>query len=691
MVYSDDGKTLTLTAAYTDSSLLDCEDTVETIDASKVKQRITLWGTSGANLLIAGSKGSYLWGRGGNDILRGGSGVDTFRYYGDEGNDTIENYQSGKDIISIGSSLFSGDVKSAIVSGSDVVFSIGDGLLTVKNGKGKSLKYTIGNMAASSAVFKSGMYIYDSKTNKFVSDYIYNAPPKLPKGLSYNADYTTLTASPAYKSKYIHASDYEESVIEIDGSAQKKKITIYGNSNSNVLRAGRAGSYLWGQAGDDILYGGAGVDNFRFYGDEGNDTVYDYQENRDIISLGNTTYGSLTAATVDGDDVILTIGNGKLTIKGAKGKCLKIIDGNDRTSVTRFSAGTAQYDTETGLFDENAVNIYQKPPAGLAYNAAKTTLTGKASFQGSTIDGQYFYSTVKSINASALRHGVSIYAAANNTAITGSRYADEIHVGTSIEKITVKGGNGNDSIYGGTGTNYLYGGAGNDELLAGTGYNLLDGGNGSDTLYGGFGTNILKGGNGDDFIVGNEKEFSSVGHDDDVNELYGGAGNDYIKGGDYAISNKICGGAGNDYLISGSFSKDVLKGEAGNDRLYGSAGDTLWGGAGKDTMVGSGSGGTIFWFANLSEMKGDNVSNYSDTDVLHFDVTRKVLDLDAIYQNYNLGNTSGKNTISLSGETLTITDKAKRKYTMTFSGSTADYYSGSITLENRTQKYTFNF
>ena len=111
------------------------------------------------------------------------------------------------------------------------------------------------------------------------------------------------------------------------------------------------------------------------------------------------------------------------------------------------------------------------------------------------------------------------------------------------------------------GTSKLYGGNGDDIITGSTGITYLYGEAGNDTLTGGAGTNYL----------------------------YGGAGNDYIKGGDYAISNYICGGAG------------------------------------KDTMVGSGSGGTIFWFANLSEIKGDNVSNYSDTDVLHFDVTSKVL------------------------------------------------------------------
>ena len=141
--------------------------------------------------------------------------------------------------------------------------------------------------------------------------------------------------------------------------------------------------------------------------------------------------------------------------------------------------------------------------------------------------------------------------------------------------------------------------------------------------------------------------------------------------------NNLYGGAGNDQLVGGS-GTNLLKGEAGNDVIKGGSGEnTLWGGAGKDTLTG-GTGKNTFYFASLGEMSGDTITNLKGSDNLYFNVKQAALDLDAIYQNYDLGKTSGKNTISLTGETLTLTDKGNRKYTMTLAGG----YTGSINLEN---------
>lgn len=61
-------------------------------------------------------------------------------------------------------------------------------------------------------------------------------------------------------------------------------------------------------------------------------------------------------------------------------------------------------------------------------------------------------------------------------------------------------GHGNDTLIGGSRTDYLYGGGGNDTLRGGGDNDYLHGGPGNDTLYGGQGYNFLDGGPGNDYL-----------------------------------------------------------------------------------------------------------------------------------------------------------------------------------------------
>ena len=92
-----------------------------------------------------------------------------------------------------------------------------------------------------------------------------------------------------------------------------------------------------------------------------------------------------------------------------------------------------------------------------------------------------------------------------------------------------------------------------------------DGNDGDDRLYGESGTDTLEGGKGDDRLYGGSG----------IDWLFGDAGNDTLEGG-RGIDNMF-GGSGN----------DTLEGGSGNDGLTGGAGeDSLSGGAGTDVCVG---------------------------------------------------------------------------------------------------------
>lgn len=107
-------------------------------------------------------------------------------------------------------------------------------------------------------------------------------------------------------------------------------------------------------------------------------------------------------------------------------------------------------------------------------------------------------------------------------------------------------GGGNDSLKGGEGDDDLFGNDGND---------TLKGENGTDDLYGGDGDDFIRGGNGIDFING----------DAGADNLGGGAGDDFIYGGD--DNDTITGGNGNDYIY-GDGGDNQLNGGNGNDYIF---------------------------------------------------------------------------------------------------------------------------
>ncbi|BDI15804.1 hypothetical protein ANSO36C_16060 [Nostoc cf. commune SO-36] len=178
---------------------------------------------------------------------------------------------------------------------------------------------------------------------------------------------------------------------------------------------------------------------------------------------------------------------------------------------------------------------------------------------------------------------------------------DIITIDTSISA-NLKGGKGNDKLYGSSINDILYGEAGDDEL---------EGGDGIDQLYGGTDNDTLSGG------AGNDKLFGEGGND----ILYGEAGNDELEGGDGidklygGIDNdRLYGGAGNDKLF-GEDGRDLLLGDAGDDELVGGAdADTLYGGSDTDTLYGGADDDKL-----LGEAGNDFIDGATEIDTVSYD------------------------------------------------------------------------
>ena len=176
--YTVSGTAITLGADFTgdmDSSTF--MPTVETIDGSAAEGLVNITGNTQGNTIYAGKAGGTLnggagddtiYGGTGNDTLTGGTGNDTFVYANGGGTDTIKDYTVGEDTIEI----TSGSVSSTMVSDEDVVFTVGEGSVTVEGASGKtiSLKDWRGSYTVSGTEIKLGSnFTGDMDANAYLS------------------------------------------------------------------------------------------------------------------------------------------------------------------------------------------------------------------------------------------------------------------------------------------------------------------------------------------------------------------------------------------------------------------------------------------------------------------------------------------------------------------------------------------
>jgi Ca2+-binding RTX toxin-like protein len=165
----------------------------------------------------------------------------------------------------------------------------------------------------------------------------------------------------------------------------------------------------------------------------------------------------------------------------------------------------------------------------------------------------------------------------------------------NIERVSVMGGSGDDSLRGMDSRDTLLGGAGDDTLDGGDGGDTMEGGDGVDTVtYADFETkgegvdvdlalNRAQFGITVDRLVGIERVIGTKGYD----TLDGGAGDDTLYGGN--ADDTMSGGSGGADLLFGDRGFDTLRSTGGADTLDGGSGDdqiTITSGAGARVVHG---------------------------------------------------------------------------------------------------------
>jgi Ca2+-binding RTX toxin-like protein len=168
----------------------------------------------------------------------------------------------------------------------------------------------------------------------------------------------------------------------------------------------------------------------------------------------------------------------------------------------------------------------------------------------------------------------------------------EMH-GHRVDADKIRGGQGDDSLWGYGGNDRIEGGSGNDNHIGGPGNDILTDTFGDDNMKGGLGNDAIKAGAGDDLLLaGHGHDFVNTGND--FKTLFAGTGDDVVLGGNGRDT--VFGGEGDDWIQGGAHA-DLLQGDnanqfqndpnGGNDVVDGGAGnDDTEGEGGEDVLIG---------------------------------------------------------------------------------------------------------
>ncbi|MBO6885205.1 MAG: Hint domain-containing protein [Marivita sp.] len=333
--------------------------------------------------------------------------------------------------------------------------------------------------------------------------------------LALNADQAALTAKPitslSLNSVLVDNGDMGADRIAgdfktvVDGTIGSDTITLTSgyvdaegdaiSTGDDFVLAGDGDDFVNPDDGNDVVYGGLGNDTID--GGNQNDTLYG-GDGADSIIGGN---GNDSILGGDGDDHLQS-GAGSDTVFGDAGNDVIAVSDDHDTNTIDGGSGYDQLVFATPTSTSGVTVTWTGEGAG-TYDFNTTTSTG----------------TFTSIEQSS-----------------GTLYADTYDASDTSTGVAVFSLDGDDTLIGGSGADWLYTDAGNDSVHAGAGADTIDGGAGADYLKGQAGNDSIVGGSGADTLTG----------DAGADTLDGGLDNDYVTGG--SGSDSLLGGGGDDTI-----------------------------------------------------------------------------------------------------------------------------------------------
>ena len=289
-----------------------------------------------------------------------------------------------------------------------------------------------------------------------------------------------------------HGAAEGDTLISIENlTGSNYNDTLAGDSQNNRLSGGAGSDLLWGSGGNDTLLPGAGAD--RLVGSTGEDTVsYDDSDAAVVVNLetselngghadGDTFAATVEVATAEQEGVMLP------DVEHITGSAFDdTLTGDLRANTLTGGAGADRLSGGPGIDTASWANSASGVTVRLHNNQATGGDATGDIFAG-TVTVEYL--TNPDINGLTETESELLPDIEN---ITGSAHNDVL-AGDFRDNI-IRGGAGNDILYGGPG--------GGDGTGADSNHDTLAGGPGDDRIYGGRGMDTLAGGPGDDSLFG---------------------------------------------------------------------------------------------------------------------------------------------------------------------------------------------
>ncbi len=553
---------------------------VETINLAAGTNGLTLvngnfTGVTGAKIIVTGGNGDDtidasavtganavdLRSGAGLDVLKGGTGADSFRFAAaDLAGDTV---QGG--------------------TGTDTL------LLT-----------SAGTIAASALTNVSGIETVQlaGGTNTF----------NLTDAMVSSATATTVAVIGGSGNDLINGGDVVTATNRLDLTAGTGNDTLFGGSGADTFRFAASAF----DAGDTVNGGtGAAIDTLAITG-------------AGTIDLAGINIQQIEAVTTDNadhtilldDDIISTAQGTSISITAGTGvDTLNITRVANADSAVQVNLGDGNDTLFLSAYD-SGFGVYAGPAAGKlsgtlgAGNDTLKVLSGffnaPASLSGGTgtdtieIDNYYGSSVVMSAAVTGFEvvnfvdtitgGGYTIYFVANDTAgltINGQTATNRYYLNLGAGGQTANGNAQDDSLFGGSGNDTINGNGGNDFIEAFGGSNTSNGGAGNDSIVWHAGDAVVSGGADNDTLIsvsGGNFDLSQV--DQSLGDTANTTGFEninllqaYDPNTGYSSSGFTAGivkGSSGANVINGSYSDDVLDGNGGADSVFGNDGaDTI--------------------------------------------------------------------------------------------------------------------